>query len=189
MSGALPISRIVTVAEVPDKGADFSIAATPEQLPSLAAALKIPAIASFTARVHVRPFGREGLGITGTVMADITQTCVVTLDPFDSHVEADIDLELTPPHDERHQRRYPQEDTGEEDDGAGRGADLDAPDPLIDGAVDIAAVAVEFLALSLDLHPRKPGAEFAGHEEDAGPASPFAGLGRMLQGDPGKEGR
>jgi hypothetical protein len=187
VSATLPISRLVTVAEVPDKGADFTITATPEQLPALAMALKLPAVSSFEARVHVRPFGREGLGVSGTVLADITQTCVVTLDPFDSHVEADIDLELTPPHDERHQRRYPQEDSNE--DVAGRGADLDAPDPLVDGAVDIAAVAVEFLALSLDLHPRKPGAAFSGHEEDAGHASPFAGLGRMLQGDRGQEGQ
>ena len=56
---------------------------------------------------------------------------------------------------------------------------LDAEDPpemLRDGAVDLGAVAIEFLLLGIDPYPRKPGAVF-----DAPPAGdpvshPFAAL-------------
>jgi uncharacterized metal-binding protein YceD (DUF177 family) len=55
----------------------------------------------------------------------------------------------------------------------------DPPDPIIAGRIDLGALVTEFLALSLDPYPRKPGVEF----EDAPTApddrleeSPFAKL-------------
>ena len=37
----------------------------------------------------------------------------------------------------------------------------DAPDPIVDGKIDLGALAAEFLALGLDPYPRKPGVAFA----------------------------
>ena len=58
----------------------------------------------------------------------------------------------------------------------------DPPDPIVDGRIDLGAIALEFLTLSLDLYPRKPGAEFAdvqiGEADDAAD-SPFAALQRF----------
>ncbi|MFZ3327701.1 MAG: hypothetical protein WA231_18240 [Methylocella sp.] len=34
------------------------------------------------------------------------------------------------------------------------------PDPIINGQIDLGALAAEFLALNLDLYPRKPGVTF-----------------------------
>lgn len=180
MSADNPISRVVTVAEIPDQGSHFMLDADEAQRAALAKLLKLPAVSAFSARLHVRPFGRDGLAVSGPVSADIVQTCVVTLDDFEAHVESEVDVALTPPSDARHHRRYPEDDDGE-DDTAGRGADLDAPDPLIDGAVDIGTVAVEFLALALDPYPRKPGVSFEPHEEKVERESPFAGLGRIFE--------
>jgi len=36
----------------------------------------------------------------------------------------------------------------------------DPPDPIINGQIDLGALAAEFLVLNLDLYPRKPGATF-----------------------------
>ena len=50
------------------------------------------------------------------------------------------------------------------------------PEPLVDGKVDLGALATEFLMLGIDPYPRKAGAEFAPPKvEDAG-EHPFAAL-------------
>jgi len=55
-------------------------------------------------------------------------------------------------------------------------ADEDDPDPVIDGKIDLGALATEFFALGLDPYPRKPGVEFVAPAESAPPDSPFAAL-------------
>ena len=44
-------------------------------------------------------------------------------------------------------------------------ADEDRPDPVVDGKIDLGAVAAEFFALGLDPYPRKPGVEFVAPAE------------------------
>ena len=77
--------------------------------------------------------------------------------------------------------------------GAGKGqvtvsldADSDPPDAIVNGAIDLGALAVEFLTLALDPYPRKPGAEFAASDgagladhgdQDSG--NPFAALAKL----------
>jgi hypothetical protein len=57
----------------------------------------------------------------------------------------------------------------------------DPPDPIVNGRIDLGALASEFLALGLDPYPRKPGVEFKSLTEDADDArpSPFAVLGKL----------
>jgi hypothetical protein len=52
-------------------------------------------------------------------------------------------------------------------------------DPIIDGQIDLGALAAEFLALNLDNYPRKPGVMFEAANaggEASGTDSPFAVL-------------
>ncbi len=39
--------------------------------------------------------------------------------------------------------------------------DDEPPEPLVDGKIDLGAIATEFLLLGIDPYPRKAGAEFA----------------------------
>ena len=57
----------------------------------------------------------------------------------------------------------------------------DAPDPIVDGKIDLGALAAEFLALGLDPYPRKPGAEFAPPAADEPPDSPFDALAKIAK--------
>ena len=57
------------------------------------------------------------------------------------------------------------------------------PDPIIEGRIDLGALAAEFLALGLDPYPRKPGVDFAAPADASAPASPFAVLGRRGRQD------
>jgi hypothetical protein len=43
----------------------------------------------------------------------------------------------------------------------------DPPEPLVDGKLDLAPVIAEFLTLSVDPYPRRPGAVFSPPGEDA----------------------
>ena len=52
----------------------------------------------------------------------------------------------------------------------------DPPDPIVDGKIDLGALAAEFLALGLDPYPRKPGVAFDPPEPQGGRDSPFAAL-------------
>ena len=38
----------------------------------------------------------------------------------------------------------------------------DAPDPIVDGKIDLGALAAEFMILGLDPYPRKPGVVLTG---------------------------
>ena len=58
----------------------------------------------------------------------------------------------------------------------------DPADPIIDGKIDLGAITLEFLTLSLDLYPRKPGVHFTDvtiGEKDEADESPFAALRRL----------
>ena len=54
-----------------------------------------------------------------------------------------------------------------------RGGDAD---PVVDGKIDLGALAAEYFALGLDLYPRKPGVAFTPPEPQEGADSPFAAL-------------
>jgi hypothetical protein len=50
---------------------------------------------------------------------------------------------------------------------------------LLDGAIDLGALAIEFLILGIDPYPRKPGAKFEPPQDlkpDPGPFAALAGL-------------
>ena len=105
----------------------------------------------------------------------MTQTCVVSLDPFPATVEEDIDVRFAPRDDERAARRR-----GPEEPETVSMTEDDEPDPIIDGRIDLGALAREFLALGLDPYPRKPGVAFEPPAEPEPEATPFA----VLRGGP-----
>jgi hypothetical protein len=115
--------------------------------------------------------------ITGVLKAQLTQTCVVTMEPFESDVEDQIEIEFAPPDyvTEAWERLAQLEASGSTEDLP------EPPDQIMDGKIDLGAVTSEALALALDPYPKKPGAEFEG-PADAAPTpeeSPFAVLARL----------
>ena len=61
--------------------------------------------------------------------------------------------------------------------------EIDPPDEIVSGKIDLGAVMAEFLALGLDPHPRKPGVSFEAVAPEGVAESPFAALGK-LKGEP-----
>jgi hypothetical protein len=171
-------SHLLCVETVPEMGLDVKLCATEEERAALAAQCGLVAVQAFEADFHVGKRGFGGVKVTGTVEALVTQTCVVTLEPFDAAVRADIDVDFAPGGESPSEATRPERESW----GGGGAISLSGegpPDPIVDGHIDLGALAAEFLVLNLDIYPRKPGAVFeevqaAGERND----SPFAVLRR-----------
>lgn len=169
-----PFSRPIRVEAIPRDGLETRIEADAGERAALAAFNGLPAVAALGAAFSLKPGGGGTILVRGELSAEVTQTCVVTLEPFEASISALIDLRFAPAGDasSRPGTTASEAETtlvvGEEDE----------PDPIVDGVIDLGAVASEFLTLSLDPYPRKPGAAFespASGGDDAS-ASPFSVL-------------
>jgi hypothetical protein len=169
MTEAGPFARIVLVDALPRDGQSVAIEASPAEREALARLYGLPAIAALTATLRVVPAGRGGARVTGSVHGELTQTCVVSLEPFETTVDEAVDVRFAPQAAENSARRPARETLVSL-------ADEDDPDPVIDGRIDLGALTAEFFALGLGPYPRKPGVEFAAPAEEAAPDTPFAAL-------------
>jgi Large ribosomal RNA subunit accumulation protein YceD len=156
MKGASPpLSRPIRVETVPREGLTVRVEADPAERAALAAFNNLPAIGRLVATFDLRPGAGGIVEVSGEVAADVTQTCVVALEPFEARLVEPVNLRFAPPSaapprrgatgGERDEPTFEQEES---------------PDPIVDGAIDLGAVAAEFLTLGLDPYPRKPGVSF-----------------------------
>jgi uncharacterized metal-binding protein YceD (DUF177 family) len=104
--------------------------------------------------------------VQGRVTAAITQICVVTLDPFDSTIEEEVEVDFAEP------SGMPPEPPTEMH-------EYEPPDEILNGQIDLGGITAEFLALGLDPYPRKPGVDFEYADNGPAIASPFAALGKL----------
>lgn len=165
-----PLSRPFSVARLPARGAEVTVEATPAERGALARDFGLPGIESLTAHLRVAET-RGGVVVTGSVEADVVQTCVVTLEDFASTLREEVEVEFRHPAAVR-----PGKPTEEEVE-----ADLDAPDELVDDRIDLGAITAEFLALGLDPYPRKPEVAFSDVEGASADEAdtPFAALAKL----------
>lgn len=180
---APPFSRTVAVDSVGEAGVNVRFSATPEECGRIAELDELVAVRDLTVEAQLTRRGREGVNARGRVTAVVTQTCVVTLDPFETQVDESFDIAFAPEAEARaaYERAMAELEAAPAPDKARLLAEQpDPPDPIIDGRIDLGALACEFLALGLDPYPRKPGVAFEGHaEDDEPPPSPFAALSRI----------
>ena len=166
-------SRPVKVDAVPREGLLRTVEATPAERAALAEQNDLVEIAELNARFVLKRAGNKGVSVSGALHAEVTQTCVVTLEPFPVTLDEEIDVRFAPPAEERAGGRSEAETLTLDRD--------DPPDPLLGGKIDLGALAAEFLALALDPYPRKPGAEFTPPPETAPPESPFVALAEIAK--------
>jgi uncharacterized metal-binding protein YceD (DUF177 family) len=165
-------SRVVRVDAIPREGQVIAIEAAPSEREELASLYRLPAIAALTATLRVEPWGRGGARVTGAVHGEVTQTCVVSLDPFPATVDEEVDVRFAP------QTAASSGSVATKEAETFSPVDEDEPDPIIDGTIDLGALTAEFLALGLDPYPRKPGLAFDEQRTNPEPTdSPFAALG------------
>ncbi len=163
----------VRVDEIPERGRRFDMEPDASMREALARTADVQALLRLRAIFDVTRHGRDGLRVAGTVAATVRQTCVVTLEPLDNEMEEKVDLVFRPG------RPIAPADIAALLD-APEGA-ADAPEPLVDGTVDLGAIATEFLVLGIDPYPRKPDAVFAAPSPANVAANPFVALGALTK--------
>jgi uncharacterized metal-binding protein YceD (DUF177 family) len=165
----------VALDDVPvETGRHFAISADADARAAIAAAARLRALPRLDASFDVTRQGADGLHVVGRISATVGQDCVVTLEPLTNEVEEDIDLVFAP-------SAPPVEHKPVDDDDSEKSSgrirhNLDGPEPLIAGLVDLGALAIEFLILGLDPYPRKPGAVFEPPQQVKPDPNPFAAL-------------
>ncbi len=179
-------SHPLAVDEIPDAGLDISLRADAGECAAIARRCGLVAVANLEADLIATRLARGSVNVRGVTRARVTQTCVVSLDPFEIEVRVDIDLDFAPPAEAA---RAFGDAAAELDVGSASaeafGVKRDPPDPILDGRIDLGGLVEEFLILSLDPHPRKPGARFGEAGVSGDPvenASPFAAL-KKLKGE------
>lgn len=169
-----PFARPVRVESIPKEGLEQMIEASQAERVALAKLNGLPAIGRLTAEFALRRAGRGIIQVRGKVHAEVTQTCVVSLEPFDVTLDEPVDVRFAAPTGESASRRGPPLTAAEAESFAL--GDEEPPDAIVDGKIDLGALAAEFMILGLDPYPRKPGVEFAPPSEKEGPDTPFASL-------------
>jgi hypothetical protein len=179
-AGAAKFVRMLAVETVPDSGLDIRLCANETECAALAEAYGLVAVQTFEAGFHVRKRGRKRYAVRGVLHALVTQTCGVSLEPFETLVSAPIEVDFAP-------CRQPLGEAARRKMTAGGATTFagpqDSADPIINGQIDLGGLAAEFLALNLDLYPRKPGVTFEETNVGGEPSrtdSPFAVLRHRL---------
>lgn len=144
-----PFSYRVRAADVPPSGLTLAIEADQDTRAALAESLGLVSIERLSVTGTVKPWRKDGLRVEATVAARVEQECVVTLDPVWNEISERFVNVFAPPGRERPVAVAEiVVDALEED----------PPEPLVGGAVDVGALATEYLALAIDPYPRKPDA-------------------------------
>jgi uncharacterized metal-binding protein YceD (DUF177 family) len=127
-----------------ERGTDIDFVADGAQLKALAQSYDLVSVERLEARIHLARWrGRDGLKIDGHLEVEVTQSCVVTLDPVANRISADFT------------RRYLSESHAEGSEIIVDVAAEDPPEEWNGRDLDLGAVIEEEFVLNLDPYPRK----------------------------------
>jgi uncharacterized metal-binding protein YceD (DUF177 family) len=163
-------SRVIEVEGLGDAPAVFPLEANATERAALARRFGLPAIGSLKAKLRLqRVHGGTALRLTGRLEADVTQSCVVTLEPVENRVEEEFTI--------LYAADAPTEAIETDTD-----SDESWAEPLPHGGLDIGEVVAQHLSLALDPYPRRADAAVEGRwAEGEAPTkeSPFAALAKL----------
>lgn len=187
-------SHKILADEISSTPQQIKITATPQQCADLARRMRIIAVEGLSATLTMRRESGHIIHVGGSLEAQVTQSCVVTLEPVTERLEKPVEGWFSGEDQVISLARARR-------DRMGVGADVEVPvmeeredpEPLVDGYVDLGELVTQILSLSLNPYPHAPGAAFE-RKDDAETAvmlekkrpNPFAAL-KNWKFDNGKE--
>jgi len=173
MTDTPELHRPVRVDELPSKGRLVDLQPSGEEREAIAARLGLVELRGLEGKLRLQPEMGRQYSLRGPIRAEIVQTCVVTGEPLTAMLEFEIDRSFAEDAD-------PLAGLNNTDDDTLTDPDIDEPDPIIDGKIDVGEQTVEELALNIPPYPRAPGAVFdeitTDPAPDEGRPNPFAVL-------------
>jgi len=139
----LPTQPLRVAALAARKPTRFTFRPSEPERAAIAAALDLIELRALTLIGELTPEGRRDYCMTAQLAAEVVQPCSISLVP--------VPASISEPIKRRYQADY-EEDVGEEVE-----VSTEENEPLPE-EIDIAAVAIEALALALPQYPRAPGA-------------------------------
>lgn len=174
-----PLHRLIRVESITLRPVPAELMAEQGDLPAIATFLGVASVEALKASYSLSRNG-ERVKLEGMIRASLHQNCVVTLDPFPVEFKVPVRLDFAP-EAEIAAMAKPTED--DEIDIEVLLNEEEPPEPIVDGAIDLGAVTLEFLALALDPYPRKPGVAFSEPAPETPAESPFAALLQLKRGE------
>ena len=161
-------SRTIRAGHIKETPQEHVVVADEAARAALAASFGLKGIALLRGTFVLRHERGGEIVATLDMQAKVTQTCVVTLEPFEARIAERGTLRFVPA------RSLPE---GEEEEEELDPESLEGPDdiPYADDLIDLGAALAEQLALALDPYPRKPGAQLP-EEYKGEPETRFAAL-------------
>lgn len=170
MSPAPEFSRPCAVDRLPADGQTFRLEANERERAALARRFDLPSLDSLSGEMDVRPDSERGVvEVEGRVRASLAQACSVTLEPVPETVDAEFrrvfSLSEEPPAEEIE-----------------LDPEIEEPEPMPPGGLDLGEVLVEELAMAMNPYPRAEDADAVlaslapTDEPEQEEESPFAGL-------------
>ena len=160
------------IEDVPETGYHVELSADERTRQAIAVTAGLRELPRLDAVYDVTRSGHDGLRVRGQVSATIGQICVVTLEPIDSELAETFDLVFKP---------APVALAGED---VSVEIDAEEIETLVDGTVDLGALATEFLILGIDPYPRKAGAVFEPPQTSEPGGGAFAALAALQKKPP-----
>lgn len=161
----LEFERRLAIEELaPGDRQSMTLEASEAERAAVAERLKVLSIGALQAELDILRDLTGDVIVTGRILADVEQACVVTLEPVGQRVDAELF--------QRYSARSA-EPEGEEE---------DPIEPIHEGEIEVGDVIVQNLSLALDPYPRAPESHFEAVDDDAGkPSGPFAALAALQE--------
>jgi uncharacterized metal-binding protein YceD (DUF177 family) len=171
-------SRLIGGDDIGERETIVEIEANSKERAALARRLSLLSLDRLIATATIRRLDRgNALGLHVNFTADVVQSCVVTLDPVPARIEDSFDLVFVPE----------DEIPANESEVVLTEDEVEPPEPLRDGKIDVGEAVAEHLALALEPYPRRPDVSAqdvleasVGAEPEA--EGPFAALRRLKEG-------
>jgi uncharacterized metal-binding protein YceD (DUF177 family) len=165
-------SRPVAADTISNNPQHREIAAEAGEREALAQRFGLLSLDKLTAVLDLQRQAGDVIHVSGHLSAEAVQRCVISLVPVPVHLETDLEVSFG--------GAAAQPDEGDIDP-----VGIDAPEPLVEGRIDLGEAVAQQFAVALDPYPRAPGASLGpegftlGPSEGAGEGGgkqPFAAL-------------
>ena len=152
----LEFSRVFDTGTVGREARTVELKASAAECAALARRLDLEAVDALSASLHVARVGRGPLfRVTGVLVADVIQRCVVSLDPVAAHIEEPVDFRYAPAEEPKTGRDL----TVDFD-------DQDPPEPMDGDLIELGEPVAQFFSLALDPYPQRPDLDKEGWPHD-----------------------